>query len=167
MLKEILLAVIPIGCAGAGKILSNGKKRRAEIVGEILAALRVLRLRMLNSMEPLSVLLRKSDSLLFRELGNSLWVGSNLSECWALQKKLSMKKGGLLDSLTSEDMEILDILFEKLGKSGREEQGELFASVIERLEEVQISARKKQTEAARIYTALGALAGVTIAILII
>ncbi len=167
MLKEVLLAAIPIGCAGAGKILSNGKKRRAEVIGEILAALRVLRLRMLNSMEPLSVLLRKSDSLLLRELGNSLWVGSSLSECWALQKKLSVKKGGLLDSLTAEDIEILDILFDKLGKSGRDEQGELFSTVIERLEQAQIGARRKQTEAARIYTALGALAGVTIAILLV
>ena len=167
MLKEIMLAAIPIGCAGAGKILSNAKKRRAELIGEILAALRVLRLRMLNSMEPLSVLLRKSDSLLFRELGNSLWVGSSLQECWTLQKKLSMKKGGLLDSLAGEDTEILDVLFDKLGRSGRDEQGELFASVIERLEQAQLSARRKQTEAARMYTALGALAGVMIAILIV
>ena len=167
MLKEIMLAAIPIGCAGAGKILSNAKKRRAEVISEILAALRVLRLRMLNSMEPLSVLLRKSDSLLFRELGNSLWVGSSLHECWQHQKKLSLKKGGLLDSLIREDIEILDLLFEKLGKSGRDEQGELFQSVIERLEEAQHSAKRKHSEAARMYTALGALAGVMIAILII
>lgn len=167
MLKEIMLAVIPVGCAGAGKILSNTKKRRAEVISEILAAVRVLRLRMLNSMEPLSILLRKSDCLLFRELGNSLWVGSSLAECWALQKKHSAQKGGLLDSLTQEDMRVLDTLFENLGKSGRDEQGELFAGIINRLEEAQQSARKKQTEAARMYTALGALAGVMIAILLV
>lgn len=167
MLKEIMLAVIPVGCAGAGKILSNAKKRRAEVISDILAAVRVLRLRMLNSMEPLSILLRKSDCLLFRELGNSLYVGSSLAECWELQKKYSAKKGGLLDSLTQDDLQILGTLFENLGKNGRDEQGELFASVIAQLEEAQQSARKKQAEAARMYTALGALTGVMIAILLV
>lgn len=167
MLKEILLAAIPVGCAGAGRILSNAKKRRAEVIGDILAAVRVLRLRMLNSMEPLSILLRKSDCLLFRDLGNSLWVGSSLHECWTVQKKISGKKGAVLDCLCKEDMDILDTLFENLGKNGRDEQNELFASVISRLEEAQNAARKKQAEAARIYTALGALTGIMAVILLV
>lgn len=167
MLKEIMLAAIPLGGAAAGKILANAKKRRSELIGEILAAVRVLRLRMLNSMEPLSILLRKSDCLLFRDLGNSLWVGSSLQECWSLQKKQCMKKGGMLDSLTDSDSAILDALFERLGQNGRDEQNELFASVISQLEEAQLSAGRKQIEAMRLYTALGALSGIMIAILIV
>lgn len=167
MLKEIMLALIPLGCAGAGRIMANAKKRRAETMGEILAAVRVLRIRMLNSMEPLSVLLRKSDSALFCDLGNSLWIGSTLSECWAEQKKAGCRKGGALDSFTEADLRILDGLFENLGKSGREEQAEMFARVIAEMEESQAGARKKQAEAAKMYTALGALAGLTVSILLV
>ena len=167
MLKEIMLILIPIGCAGTGRVMANAKKRRAELLGEILAAVRVLRIRMLNSMEPLSVLLRKSDSSLFCDLGNSLWVGSSLSECWAEQKRTGTKRGGMLDSLGESELHVLDELFENLGGSGRDEQAELFGRVISQLEEMQDAARKKQTESAKMYTALGALAGVMIAILMV
>lgn len=167
MLKEIMLAAIPLGCAGVGKIFSNAKKRRAELIGEILAAVRVLRLRMLNSMEPLSILLRKSECAAFRDLGNSLWVGGTLGQCWSVQKKQYLKKGAMLDSLTEADIAVLDVLFDNLGKSGKDEQNELFAGVIAQLEEEQLSARKKQGEAVRIYTVLGALIGIMIAILIV
>lgn len=167
MLKGIMLVAVCVGCALTGRILANAKKRRAEVIGETLAAVRVLRLRMLNSMEPISILLRKSDSALFRDLGNSLWVGSSLAECWAQEKQRATKKGGMLDSLSAEDLEILDALFDNLGKNGRDEQNELFSGVVAQLEEAQSGARRKQVEAARMYTALGALTGVMIAILLI
>ena len=167
MLKGALLSVILLSCAGVGRALSNARKRRVELLGEILAAMRVLRLRMLNSMEPLGILMRKSDSRLFRELGNDLWEGGGLAESWRGMREKQSRRGGLLDSLTKEDLLLLDGFFQNLGQSGREEQCSLFSTVIERMEEEQSAARRRYADASRVYTALGTLIGIAICVLIV
>ena len=165
--KFVLLSMILISCTGVGRALSNARKRRSDMLSDILAAMRVLRLRMLNSMEPVGVLLRKSDLFLFRELGNGLWEGSCLAECWEGMRSAFSRRGHPLDCLTREDMKIMDVFFSGLGKSGRNEQNNLFASCIAQLEEAQIHARNHFTDGAKLYTALGALVGVSICILIV
>ena len=167
MAKFLLLSMILVSCTGVGRALSGARKRRADMLADILAAMRVLRLRMLNSMEPVGVLLRKSELFLFRELGNGLWEGSSLAECWEGMRAAFSKRGHPLDCLTAEDLAIMDLFFSNLGKSGRMEQNNLFASCIARLEEAQSAARNHFTDGAKLYTALGALVGVSICILII
>lgn len=125
----------------------------------------MLRLRMLNSMEPLGILLRKSDCELFRKLGNSLWEGASLSESWLLMRENETRRGGLLLGLCNGDLHILDEFFLNLGKSGRDEQCELFSSIIARMEEAQQQARQGYADASRLYTALGTLVGIGICVL--
>lgn len=148
-------------------MLSNVRRRRYEILNELMAAMRVLRLRMLNSMEPLGILLRKSDCVLFKKLGNNLWEGSGLSESWLLMRDNVTGRGGILLGLCENDLLILDEFFLNLGQSGRDEQCELFASVIARMEEMQQQARKGYADASKLYTALGTLVGIGICILVI
>ena len=167
MLKGILLSVILISGAGTGRMLSNARRRRFELLGELLAAMRVLRLRMLNSMEPLGILLRKSDSRLFRDLGNSLREDCGLRECWEELRAAATKRGCMLDCLTEDDLRLLDGFFQRLGGSGREEQMELFSDCIAQLEEAQTQARKSFSDASKTYTALGALVGIAVCILIV
>ena len=167
MLKAALLAVILLACTAVGRSLSNARRRRAETLNELLAAMRVLRLRMLNSMEPLGILLRKSDARLFRQLGNELRAGANLWDCWKERRAIETRRGGLLDSLASGDIAILDGFFKNLGGSGREEQSELFAGVIAEMEEAQGQARRSYADASRIYTALGTLVGIGLCVLIV
>lgn len=167
MLKGVLLSVILLACAGVGRALSNARRRRMELLGELLAAMRVLRLRMLNSMEPLGILLRKSDARLFQDLGNSLWEGGGLAESWQAQRAAQSRRGGGLDSLTEADLKLLDGFFQGLGRSGREEQCALFSSVIGQMEEAQSQARHRYADASRVYTALGTLVGIGICVLIV
>ena len=167
MLKGILLSIILVAGGGTGKMLSNARKRRFELLGELLAAMRVLRLRMLNSMEPLGILLRKSDSRLFRDLGNALREDCGLRECWEELRSAATRRGCMLDSLTEDDLRLLDGFFQRLGGSGREEQMELFSSTIAQLEEAQAQARKCFSDAAKTYTALGALVAIAVCILIV
>ena len=129
--------------------------------------MRVLRLRMLNSMEPMGILLRKSDSMLFRNLGNSLWEGGNLQECWFQLRDTGTGRDGLLVGLNAEDMRILDEFFLHLGKSGRDEQCALFASVISAMEETQQQAKRGYMDASKLYMALGTLVGIAICVLMI
>ena len=148
-------------------MLSNGRKRRLELLAELLAGLRVLRLRMLNSMEPLGILLRKSDAALLCRLGNSLWEGAGLAESWEKLRSEEIKRGRMLDSLTEADVRLLDGFFARLGGSGREEQNELFSDTIARMEEAHAGARRAFADASKTYTALGALVGVGVGIIVV
>ncbi len=167
MMKALLLCMILFACAGAGRALSGGRKRRSEILGELLAALRVLRLRMLNSLEPVGILLRKSDTALLRDLGNRLWEGEGLEESWFALRNEETRRGRSLDSLSGGDMKLLDDFFRQLGGSGRDELNNLFSTTIAALEEAHAGARKTFAEASRTYTALGALVGAGICIMIV
>ena len=118
-------------------------------------------------MEPMGILLRKSDSALFRNLGNSLWEGGNLQECWFQMRDTGTGRGGLLVGLNAEDLRILDEFFLHLGKSGRDEQCALFASVISAMEETQQQAKRGYMDASKLYTALGTLVGIAICVLMI
>lgn len=167
MFKAILLILILLACICVGRMLSNVRKRRCDILNELLAAMRVLRLRMLNSMEPLGILLRKADCELFKQLGNSLWEGAGLCESWFMMRENEMRRGGLLVGMSDADLHILDDFFLNLGKSGRDEQRELFSAVIARMEEAQQAAKQRYTDASRLYTALGTLVGIGICVLMI
>lgn len=167
MIKTVLLSLIIVSCTAAGRMFSGAKKRRADMLSEILTAMRVLRLRMLNSMEPVGILLRKSDLFLFRELGNGLWEGGNLSECWMGMREAFSKRGHPLDCLTQDDLRLMDHFFSCLGRSGRDEQNNLFTDCIAGLEEAQIAAKNSFADGAKLYTALGALTGVGICVLIV
>ena len=167
MLKGVLLVIILLACTAVGRSLSGARRRRADMLGELLAAIRVLRLRMLNSMEPLGILLRKSDSGLFRELGNDLRSGASLYDCWRERQEVETRRGGALDSLETDDLIILNGFFRHLGGSGREEQNELFSGVIASLEEAQGFARRRYAEASKVYTALGTLVGIGLCVLIV
>jgi len=131
-----------------------------------MAAMRVLRLRMLNSFEPLGILLRKSDSKLFQMLGNGLSEGVSLEECWQ-HKRTYARKSTLLADLNEADLKILDNFFHALGKSGRDEQNELFSRVLSELEEAHSGAKSRYADASKLFTALGTMVGLGICILIV
>lgn len=166
MLKGILLSVVLLSCAGIGRALSNARKKRMEVIGDILAAMRVLRLRMLNSLEPVGILLRKSELQLFCDIGKNLHSGNTLRESWNYFRNHA-KRHVELSALTERDLHILDEFFQHLGRSGRDEQEEMFANMISELEETQMQAKHKYAEAAKLYTALGTLIGIAVCILIV
>ena len=167
MLKGVLLSIILLACTAIGRALSNHRRQRLLVLAEILASMRVLRLRMLNSMEPIGILLRKADSALFSDLGNSLWEGESLAECWEQLRTKESRRGGRLAELQEEDKRILDDFFLHLGQSGREEQNELFASIIARMEEAQSGAKTSYMSSSKLYTVLGSLIGIGICVLIV
>ena len=166
MLKGILLSVIIVACAAAGRSLSNVHKRRAELLAELLASARVLRLRMLNSLEPIGILLRRSDAKVFQDLGNNLREGASLAELWQELRVRVMRRGGQLDCLAQSDIRILDELFGKLGASGRDEQNAMFSTILAQMETAQEQAQARSAETSRMYTTLGALLGIGISVLI-
>ena len=92
-------------------------------------------------METLGILLRKSDSMVFKAVGNALWEGEGVNDCWQHVRDSAMRRGGTLDSLTDADAALLDEFFAGLGNSGRDEQSRLFSVSIAALEDAQTQAR--------------------------
>ena len=126
--------------------------------------MRVLRIRVLNSTEPVSVLMRKSELPMFQNLAAEMNAGVSPGEAWT---QLKEKAQGELETLSESDRRILDGFFAQLGASGRNEQDELFSRVAAQLEAAQTQARNRFSDASKTFTALGALVGVAICILIV
>lgn len=166
MIKGILLSIVLLASTGIGRTLACERRRRCEKLAELTAAMRVLRLRMLNSLEPIGILLRKSEAELFRMMGNGLSEGVGLEECWH-EKRTYARKSAMLADLQDDDLKILDGFFEGLGKTGRDEQNELFSKVLAEMEEVYSVAKKRYEEASKLFTALGTVTGLGICILIV
>ena len=164
MLKGILLITITLACAAAGRLFSNVRKKRSEALTQILGGMRVLRIRVLNSAEPVSVLMRKSDLPMFYNLGQKIGEGMTAAEGWD-----SLKAGaaGELECLTAADIAVLDDFFAGLGRSGRDEQDSLFSMSVARLEEALSQAKSRYQESSKTFAALGALVGIAICIMIV
>ena len=80
---------------------------------------------------------------------------------------LKAEASGELECLTGTDVSVLDALFAGLGRTGRDEQDSLFSMIITRLEEALSQAKSRFQESSRMFTALGALVGVAICIMIV
>ncbi len=164
MLKAILLCGIFIACTACGRMLTGSRKNRVNMMGEILGAIRVLRLRMLNSNENVCTLLCRSDLGAFRRIGAA---GSDPGENWLRQRAELISRGGALDSLNTDDVKALDGLFVHLGKSDRRQQDLLLSDIIAQLEDTQLHARQQLRDSARMSTALGALIGIGICVIVV
>lgn len=158
--------MVLLSCAGIGRTLSNARKKQVEVLGDILAAMRVLRLRMLNSLEPVGILLRKSEMQLFCDIGKNLHSGSTLMDSWEYFRN-NARRHTELCALSEKNLHVMDVFFRGLGRSGREEQDEMFSSIISELEEAQMQAKHKYLDAAKLYTALGTMVGIGVCILIV
>ena len=164
MLKGILLVLITAACAATGRMFSNARRHRSELLGQLLGAVRVLRIRVLNSADPVSILMEKSELPLFRNIAEAMRDYGTLEEAWAEMKRNATRE---MEALTDSDRALLDEFLHGLGKSGRKEQDELFSMTIARLEEAQTQAKNRFSDASRTFTALGALIGAAICILIV
>lgn len=166
MMKGILLSVVLLACMGIGRAMAHARKKRLETIADLLAAMRVLRLRMLNSHEPVGVLLCRSESQLFCDIGNGCHNGNTLEECW-LQFRANAKQHVELSALSDQDLHALDEFFRELGKSSREEQNLLFSRTIDAFEEQHGQAKGKYADGAKLFTALGTLIGIALCVLMV
>ena len=164
MLKAILLCGIFIACTACGRMLTASRQRRVKTMGDLLGAVRVLRLRMLNSTENVCALLGKSDFEAFRKIGGG---GTDPEANYLRLRDGFTAHGGALDCLSADDVKALDNLFAHLGKSDRQQQSLLLSDVISHLEEVQLHARQQLRDSARMSTALGALVGIGICVIVV
>ncbi len=163
--KIMLSAVIITSCAFTGSTLSKVDMRRSNILAETMDSLHILRIHMLEGLIPLSAALSKSEGYIMKTTGE-LMNDKSVSEAWKELSEKQTVRGGRLDSLTPYDRETLDRFFFRLGKTSREEQNKCFDTTIKELGLLENSARVSGLHKQRLYASLGALAGVTVVVLI-
>ncbi len=162
-LKLAFSAISIVCCALIGRAFAKGNVRRARLLAEMMDGLQMLKVHMLDRLLPLNAALEKSQAYALRETG-LLMRGCGAREAWQKLREREMKRGGHLDSLQTDDFETLDAFFDALGSAGRSEHKAIFDAAIKSLGRLEDGVRKDSADRLRLYTTLGALAGVAVVI---
>ena len=165
-MRFILAACVVVGCAMCGWAVSGGSRRRLTALRELNEGLRRLKLHMTGMFEPLRHSLEAAACPLLGQVAAGMEGGRSAGEAWSTLKSRNLR-GGPGEVFAAEDLRLLDHLFDRLGQSGREDQGILLETVLGALEEHIDSARVKAGEAERLYGTLGVLVGLMLAIMLV
>ena len=164
MRKILLTLIVTIGCAWAGYSIAAGQVRRIRLLGELADATELLRVHMLEQLFPMASALSMSDSAAMRMSGTEMSEGKSSKEAWQAVMRHERRRGGVLDSLTREDCGALTRLFDGLGESGRSEQERHIAIALRELRRLEENARREYAGNVRLYTTLGMLTGLALAV---
>lgn len=124
-----------------------------------------LRVRMLDEMMPLWEAL--SECPIATKVAEQMRADEPLERAWMRARPALCGRGQPLDALIKEDVTVLDDLFKQLGQSGRMDQGLLLERTERALERQKEAASRISEEQGRLYAALGALSGLTLAICVL
>jgi len=161
------MAVVVAGCTLCGKSFASAAERRCRLLFELLNALRLLRVGIVRYSEPLKNALRNSGSPLFARTAEALDASESIFDAWQSVKMRSMAHGCECDCLSAKELSALDRLFERLGESGRLSQDENVCACIAAIELIHEEARAQASIYGRLYTSVGFLTGLAIAVLIV
>ncbi len=165
MLLRLIAAVVLSGaCALAGRAVAGACVRRARTLAALIDSVQKLRLDMLDRLLPLREALAGGHPAM-RSVSEAM-VGCGATAAWRRAQGALTARGGALDCLTAPDLEALGGLFEGLGESGAARQRILLNSVEETLAKLRLEADKKAREESKLYSTLGFLTGLSLAILL-
>jgi len=163
---RILLCAILVGlCAWAGRSAAMVQVRRARLLKTVLGEMEPLRLRMLSQRLPLKDALSGCVWEEMREMGKEMEQADAVS-AWKNVCRKRVSRGEAMDCLEEEELKVLDGFFAGLGESGVRQQEALFENTKTELERILQAASKTCGEKTRLYTALGALAGAALVIMV-
>ena len=162
-LRIMLSAAVIICCSYAGKAVSSRNTRRMKLLANIMDAMQMLRIHMLDNLLPLSAALEKSECILFKNISHALSEGG-IKASWSKVAAKERGRGGYIDALTDDDISVLSGFINNLGTTAAEEQRSMFDTVIKELGVREAAAREECTKKNRLYIALGGLAGAAIVV---
>ena len=141
---RVALALCVVLCGAlCGKSLSDGARKRAQALGDIIEAVKRLRVRMTGMFEPVQSALQHADCPLFTAVAEGMKCGRSAGEAWEGSRAKAGRRGG------------------------REEQDLLLGGALESLEALHSAAQVKAGEANRLYGTLGLLIGLMLALIVI
>lgn len=164
--KLALCCAVMILCAMTGRAFAGANTRRAKLLADLMDALQLLKVHVLDRLMPMEMALSSSNSIILSKLGAP--AGKNgASAAWQEMKRNELRRGGVMDSLSAKDIQVLDNLFSALGATGKEEQRPVIEAAIRELGLLEAEARQESGDKGRLFTILGALAGTAAVILIL
>lgn len=166
-LRLALAGCVVMGCALAGRSFAWASGRRKRLLERTLDALKMLRMQIVHFLEPLEEALRRSEFPLFVQTAGQLPACRGALEAWKQVMDRETRRGGAADSLRRRELDALERLFERLGESGRAAQDDAIRACAALIEEALSEARVQSEQADRLYTSMGLLLGLAIAVLLI
>lgn len=166
-MRFVLALCVVIACTLCGNALAGAARRRVRVLESLFQGLKLLRLHMISMFEPVQQALKASGCGILEAVGREMAPGVSASQAWISVGGVQRRKGGMLDALSPEDIAGLDEMFEQLGESGRDQQDILIGNACAALSRSLKTARDRTAEADRLYTSLGALTGLMIALILI
>ena len=162
-----LSACIVLGSALCGRAMADATRRRAKALKALAEGLRVLKIHMTGMLEPVQCALGAANCPLLALVADGMSGGRSAADAWRAVKPGATRRGGPAEALTPPDVHVLDRLFERLGQSGRAEQGTLIMAAIEDVEALRGEADRRAAQTGRLYTSLGFLTGLMIALIVV
>lgn len=166
-LKLALAVCITVACALCGRSIAGAAFRRCRLLQALIEALRMLKVQSVSMLEPLEVALRRTEQPLFVQTAQRLPSEASAGAAWRAVRDSETARGKSADCLLEQDLAPLDRLFEHLGECSRAEQDEAIRTCIGRMESALSEARERSVQISRLYTSVGLLTGLAIAVIMI
>ena len=163
-MRVALALLAAVGSALIGRSVARGCARRAAALRSAMDAMQLLRIQMLERLLPLRAALEKSAFEPFRAVASELLNGDGAPGAWERARAALTRRGRALDCMMPEDLAALDRLFAGLGATARAEQELLFSACLAEIGLLEGEARRTGAEKGRLYTTLGLLGGLMLAI---
>lgn len=164
-LKLLLAGCIVAACTLCGRSIAWSANRRCKLLEELVNALRMLKVQSIGMLEPLEVALRHTDFPLFAMIAQQLPLAKCASDAWQIVRTQETRRGRSADCLMERETAALDRLFEHLGESGREAQEASIRTCIAAIEVTCTEASEQSAKMNQLYTSIGLLIGLAIAVL--
>jgi len=165
--KIVSACMLVVGAALVARSLSGVLFRRCRMLDELIFALSSLRVSVVDRMEPIKMALTSSGARLFEWTAGEIRHDVAVAEAWKTVRHRTSVHGGIADCLGDDTLCALDTLFDYLGRTGGSRQELSIQRCISALEEIRAAEKRKLAEASRLYTRLGILTGLAVAVLII
>lgn len=160
-----MLAGCLLGASGAlmGWAMAEGQRRRVRTLRDLTEDMAQLEDGMIQKRLPLREALSGCKSPCLRTLAEK---GDAPCAVWEEIRGKMTRPGGALDCLTREDMETLDRFVRQLGGENAERQKALLREGAQEFLAGRQAAEKRLNDEGRMYTSLGALFALALAILL-
>ena len=149
----------------SGRSISLSAERHCRQLSQTIEAIRLLKLQITDRLEPVAEALMQTEFPPFQLVSSQM--RDNFSAIQAWNEISSKGKGHAVDCLNESEKKQIGYMFNRLGAGGLTEQEELISTCCIHLERALSDAQARAKEVCKLYTSLGFLTGLFIAILIV
>lgn len=167
MMRITVACAIVVASALCGHSAAASQQRRCRLIAELIQAIHEMRIRMVVHLEPIETVLKNSGTTLFRNVAVRIGEYGSIYDAWISARGQLTARGCSADCLGEGEIHVLDVMFSGLGESGKHQQDLLLRTCAAELETIAKSEKNRLEQISRLYTTLGMLLGLMIAVVLI